>query len=150
MVEPFYSAALRRWDWRRSAWWRLGSLSSVWVLVFLGSLAGPLLPLIGVLRMVFGGAQLALNQALARRSPLAGRDRWDWVLLALAFAGSVTAASLSKATGTTSPLFFLPLLLPYTALQLRSFQRSIEAHRISEPAPIPFPAARPAAERRAA
>lgn len=150
MVERFYFAALRRWDWRLSAQWRLVSLSSVWVLVFFGALAGPLLPVLGVCRMVFGGAQLALNQVLARHSPLAGRDRYDWMLLGLALAGSVTAASLARATGTTSPVFVLPLLLPYTALQWRSFRRSIEAHRVSEAVPIPFPAVRPAAERRAA
>ncbi len=135
----------RRWDWRLSARIRLASLGSVWVLVFLASLLAPVLPILGALRMAISGVQLMLNQKLARRRPIAGRDRYDWALLGLAFAGSVFAASIVRITGDAhDPLIFLPVLLPYSALQARSFQRSNEAHRLSitvprSPLPISLP-----------
>ncbi len=135
-MERVSAATLRWWDWRLSGHFRLLSLSSVWALVFFGALAGPLLPLLGLFRMVFGTAQLGLNHILARNSPLAGRDRADWALLGLALAGSMTAAALAQANGSHAPVFFLPVLLPYTALQLRTFRRSIEAHR--EPLAMPI------------
>ena len=144
-MQPLLTAIARRWDWRLSARVRLVSLGSVWFLVFGSSLLAPVLPVLGILRMAFSGVQLFLNQKLARRQPIAGRDRYDWGLLLVAFAGSVAAASVARATGDPeqTPLLLLPVLVPYSGLQLRSFRRSLHAHGRREPAapvvePIPF------------
>ena len=144
------SKLAERWDWRLSARVRLASLGSVWLLLFASSLVAPVLPMIGALRMAFSGLQLVLNRNLARRLPIAPRDRYDWGLLLLAFAGSVAAASVARATaGGYSSLLLLPVLIPYSGLQLRSFQRSLDAHRKGEArsgaltAPIPLRPATP-------
>ena len=129
-------------------------MGAVWVLVFCASVLGPLLPVLGALRMLAGGAQLGLNHALARRMPIAGRDRVDWVLLGFAFAGSVLSATLVEVTGSTMPLFVLPLLIPYSGLQIRSYRRSLDAHRVqaehSMLEPLAFRVGAVAVERQAA
>ena len=129
-MQRLLTAIARRWDWRLSARLRLVSLGSVWFLVFGSSLLAPVLPVLGILRMAFSGVQLVLNQKLARRLPIAPRDRYDWGLLLLAFAGSVAAASVARATGDSyASILLLPVLIPYSGLQLRSFRRSLDAHR---------------------
>jgi hypothetical protein len=127
---------------------RLLSLMMVWALVVCGSLMTPVLPVLGGARMAFGGSQLLLNHRLARRTPIAGRDRYDWALLGLALLGSIGAAAAAKALAgeMTLPLL-LPVLLPYSAIQLRSFRRSLDAHnRVNAPIAV-FPGVR---QRRAA
>ncbi len=120
-----------RWNWRLSAHFRLASLGSVWVIVLGSAVLGPLLPILGIARMASAGGQLLLNHKLARRLPLERRDHFDWVLLALAFAAAILAASVGNATGGSEPrLMLLPVLIPYSVLQLRSFRRSLAADRL--------------------
>lgn len=129
---------------------RIASLGSVWVLVFFGSLAGPFLPLISLFRMAFGMGQLALNHTLSRRSPLANRDWLDWACLVLAVAGSIVAAVLARMAGEPAPLFVLPVLLPYSVIQVRSFRRSLEAHARPRVEPLRLPVRERETERAAA
>lgn len=119
----------QRWNWRLSAHMRLVSLCTTWLLVF-GASVLPLVPVIAVLRLAFGTVQMGLNQALAKRSPLSSRDRWDWLLLLLAFGGSVAVAAMQRATGDSWAPAMLLVLVPYSVIQLRSFQRSLVAHAV--------------------
>lgn len=123
----------RHWNWRISAQMRMASLVVTWLLVFGASLI-PLMPVIGALRLLSGGAQMGLNQALAKRSPLNGRDRWDWAMLLLAFAGSVAISAIQQVRGELWTPTMLLVLFPYSVIQLRSYQRSIVAHAVPAPA----------------
>ena len=148
-----FTKLAEHWDWRLSAAVRLASLGFVWFLVFGASLLAPLLPVLGVLRLALSGGQLVLNRKLAQRRPIAPRDRYDWGLLLVAFGASVAAASVARAAGDAhATLLVLPVLVPYSGLQMRSFRRSLEAHALSErgPALLEFPAPRPAVRARAA
>jgi hypothetical protein len=137
-VATLWLAANTRWDWRVSAHARTASLASLWLLIFAGALTGPLLPIIGALRMAASTIQLVLNGALARRRPIARRDRFDWLLLGLAFAGSCTIAAIGD---YTNPLLLMLVLVPYSGIQYRSIRRSWAAHSIVPPPlpPLPFP-----------
>lgn len=131
-----------RWDWRLSALARLASLVSMWLLVFGAALLGPLLPLVGLVRFAFSTVQLVLNQRLARRIPLGTRPRSDWVLLALAFLGSCLVATLREGgVSLPLPVLLLPVLVPFSAIQVRSIRRSLAVHARTTGAarePIPF------------
>ncbi len=137
VMGKIYSGVAQGWDWRRSAQARLFSLGFLWLMVFGAGLL-PLVPLLAGARMAFSGAQLFLNRTLAKRSPLASRDRYDWALLGLAFAGSIAVAAIAGATGNRPSAALLLVLLPYSGLQLRSYRRSLAAYAVRQP--LAFPA----------
>lgn len=150
VVKTFGSTVSEHWDWRLSARVRLASLGSVWFLVFGASLVAPLLPVLGIARMAASGAQLFLNRNLARRTPIASRDRYDWLLLGIAFAGAMFVSSFAQLTGHIPSMLVLTVLVPYSGLQLRSFQRSLVAHRGIALERLPVPFARAAEENKVA
>lgn len=118
-----------RWDWRISAHCRIASLASAWLLALGATALGPLLWPLGALRFVASTVQTWLNIKLGRREPIARQDRRDWALLALVMAGAYAGLGLSQLVGTLqSPVVYVPMLLPFTALQLRMTARSYRAH----------------------
>jgi hypothetical protein len=120
----------RHWDWRLSAHFRIGSLASAWLLVLLMPVLGWLLVPLGVFRSAASLVQSALNIRLGRHVPVSRQDRWDWALLGAIFALAYVAAGISYTTGMPNyslPLV-LPLLVPFSALQLRMVTRSFAAH----------------------
>lgn len=137
------------WNWRLSARVRAASLGSVWLLILGSPVLGPLLIPLAALRFVGGTAQLVLNQWLGKRFPIERRDWSDWALLGVTLLGSMAAAELSDLTGSQSTLLFIPMALPFSALQIRMYFRSQRAHGRAVQ-PVPLPALFGQAERRAA
>jgi hypothetical protein len=129
----------RYWNWRVSAHFRIWSLASAWMLVVLMPVLGWLVAPLAVVRSGTSFVQTGLNIRLGKHVPVGRPDRWDWSLLAGVFALAYVAAGVSYATEMSqySPVLMAPLLLPFTALQLRMVRRSFAAH-----GPV---AARPAA-----
>jgi hypothetical protein len=119
----------RFWDWRLSAHFRMGSLVSAWALVLLMPVLGWLAFPLAAARSGASFAQAGLNIRLGRHVPVGSPDRWDWGLIASIFALAYAAAGVSYATGMPhySPALVAPLLLPFTALQLRMVHRSFRA-----------------------
>jgi len=150
IVKTVRTTVSERWNWRVSAHVRLASLGSTWLLIFGASLLAPLLPLLGLARMAASGGQLFLNRSLAKRIPIAGRDRYDWLLLGIAIGGAVFVPSFAELTGHSPSMLLLTVLLPYSALQLRSFRRSLVAHRGIALNRLPLPFTRLAEENDAA
>ncbi len=125
-----------RWDWRVSAWFRVGSLASLWLLaIFMGPLSWLWAPL-AASRMVVSLAQTALNVRLGRKVPLERPSRIDWALVGGVFAGAYIAAGVTHFTG--APLSFallVPMLVPFSALQVRMVARSFAAAFIADVRP---------------
>jgi hypothetical protein len=142
------STARRHWDWRVSAHARLASLGLLWVAILGSPLLGPfVLPLIAI-RFATSPAQLFLNTDLGRRRPLDGRTRLDWLLLVVTFIAACVSGQLHQnAQGAMAPLTLLPLLAPFSAIQLRAALRSYRAHDAAAAAVIRL---RPASAARAA
>jgi hypothetical protein len=120
----------RVWNWRVSAHFRIGSLASAWLLVLLMPVLGWLALPLAAVRSGTSFAQSGLNIRLGRHVPVGRPDRWDWSLLGSIFLLAYAAAGVSYATGLPqySPLLVVPLLLPFTVLQLRMVRRSFAAH----------------------
>lgn len=119
---------LGAWDWAVSARVRLWSLVATWAMVFAGGLLGPLSLPVVALRLAATPVQCVLNGRLNRRVPLEKRDRWDWALLGLAFLASCGVSAVANEPGQVvptdvNPLLLLPVLLPYSAIQLRTNAR---------------------------
>ncbi len=119
----------RHWDWRLSAHFRIGSLASAWLLVVLMPVLGWLVLPLTVVRSGASFVQSGLNIRLGRHVPVGRPDRWDWGLIGSIFALAYAAAGVSYATGMShySPVLVVPLLLPFTALQVRMVRRSLAA-----------------------
>lgn len=118
-----------RWNWRFSAHCRVASLVTLWVVVLaMGSLGVFLVPLAAV-RTAASFGQTALNVRLGKRTPVEKQSKLDWWLVAAIFAGAEGAAVAAHVTGNMhSPLLYLPMLLPFTILQVRMTSRSFAAH----------------------
>ncbi len=123
----------RWWDWRISAYWRAGSLVSLWAVVLLMGPLGWLFMPLTVIRSVLSFAQTGLNVRLGRAVPLEKQTRFDWALVGGVFAGAYLAAGVSHFTGSgiTAPLL-VPMLLPFSLLQVRMTARSLNAATIAE------------------
>ncbi|HEX6030360.1 MAG TPA: hypothetical protein VFY90_02940 [Tepidiformaceae bacterium] len=134
IVTPLFHRIDRYWDWRLSAQLRIASLASAWLLVLLMPVLGWLMLPLTVARSAGSFAQTGLNVRLGRHIPVGRPDRWDWALIASIFALAYVGAGVSYVTGASrySMPLVLPLLLPFTALQLRMVQRSLTAHRVVE------------------
>lgn len=117
------------WTWRASARWRLASLASAWALILGSPLLGPLVWPLAVIRFGASSAQTVLNILLGRVAPVGSVDRLDkWLIVAI-FVGAYAAAGIGRVTGDmTAPWLFLPMLLPFSALQARMTRRSFAAH----------------------
>ena len=121
------------WTWRASARWRLASLASAWALILGSPLLGPLVWPLAVLRFGASSAQTVLNILLGRTAPVGGVDRLDKCLVVAIFAGAYAAAGIARLTGDmTAPWLFLPMLLPFSALQARMVRRSLTAHEAGQ------------------
>lgn len=124
------------WTWRLSAHFRMASTGSVWALVFLAPLLGPLLAPLALVRFAASSAQMYLNTTLGRHDPLGRRDRIDWMLLAVALAGSTAAAAIDEAYHTGYAWWvLLPVLVPFTAIHLRTALRCYR-HATNVPGPV--------------
>jgi hypothetical protein len=119
----------RHWDWRLSARLRIASLASAWALVLLMPVLGWLLFPLTAIRSAASFVQAGLNVRLGRHIPVGRPDRLDWALIASIFALAYLAAGIAYFTGASphSMPFVAPLLLPFTALQLRMVGRSWRA-----------------------
>ena len=136
-MAPLFGRIDRYWNWDLSAKFRIGSLASAWLLLLLMPVLGWLLLPLSVIRSAISFVQAGLNIRLGKHVPVSKQDRWDWVLIASIFALAYTAAGISYATGIphySMPLV-LPLLLPFSALQLRMVARSYVAHQGAEARP---------------
>lgn len=129
------------WNWRISAHCRLASLASAWAIVALSGVLGPLLIPITGARFVASLAQTWLNIRLGKAQPVASQDRIDYALIGLVFVGAYVAVGIGHLTGSmTSPVVYLPMLVPFSLLQVRMTRRAYQAHDHRDPAaPIPFP-----------
>lgn len=122
------------WNWRISGHCRVASLASVWLLAFLSGAGWLLLPL-AALRTVASVLQSVFNIRLGRAHPIGHADRYDWTLIALIFLTAEVLAGLRQYQHLQiSPVTLLPMLLPFTALQLRLCVRSYRAPR--QPSPV--------------
>jgi hypothetical protein len=117
------------WNWRLSAHFRVASLASAWGLVFLSGILGPLVAPLAAVRFCFSMLQTWLNVRLGRAQPVEKQDRTDWVFVACVFAGAYAAIGIGHLTGQMyAPVTFLPMLIPFSALQVRMALRSYRAH----------------------
>ncbi len=125
------------WNWRISAWFRVGSLVSLWLLAMLmGPLSWLWAPLAAV-RTVISLAQTLLNVRLGRQAPLERPNRLDWALIGGVFAGAYLAAGVTHFTGASlSFALLVPMLVPFSALQARMVARSFDAAIIAEMRPV--------------
>lgn len=119
-----------------SAYWRVGSLLSLWAVVLLmGPLGWLFAPLAG-LRTVLSFGQTGLNLRLGRRVPLEEQTKFDWLLVGGVFVGAYFAAGVSHFTGNgVTTTLLVPMLLPFSMLQVRMAARSFEAAVIEEMRP---------------
>ncbi|HML98122.1 MAG TPA: hypothetical protein PKD75_06540 [Tepidiformaceae bacterium] len=124
------------WNWRVSAWFRVGSLASLWLLaIFMSPLAWLWAPL-AAFRSVLSLVQTVLNVRLGRNVALEGPSRIDWALVGAVFVGAYLAAGVTHLTG--APLSFVllvPMLVPFSALQVRMVARSFAAAFIADVRP---------------
>jgi len=134
-VTGFGRALENKWNWRLSADCRLGSLTSAWLLIFLAPMLGWLLVPLMVVRTGLSLLQSFLNIRLGRSFPIGRATRSDWGLMACVFAGAYIGAGIARFSGDMqSPLLFLPMLLPFSVLQLRMAVRSYRAHQCARAA----------------
>jgi hypothetical protein len=76
--------------------------------------------------------QTWLNVRLGKVSPVAPATRPDRVLLALIVVAAYLAAGVGRITGDlTSPWLMLPMLVPFSLLQVRMAGRAFDAARAS-------------------
>lgn len=117
------------WNWRYSAHCRVASLVTLWVVIFaMGSLGVLMIPLAAT-RTVASFGQTALNVRLGRQVPVEKQSKLDWLLVVAIFVGAEGAAVAASVTGNMhSPLLYLPMLIPFTVLQIRMTNRSFAAH----------------------
>ncbi|MEO6398224.1 MAG: hypothetical protein ABIP13_07120 [Tepidiformaceae bacterium] len=118
-----------RWNWRVSAHTRVASLVTLWFVIFsMGSLGVFLVPL-AALRTLASFVQTALNVRLGKHVPVEKQSKLDWLLVAAIYVGAEGAAVAANITGSMqSPLLYVPMLLPFTLLQVRMTGRSFAAH----------------------
>ncbi len=135
--------ATAAWNWRLSGHCRAASLASAWVIVMLSGLLGPLLMPLAAIRFVASAIQSWLNIRLGRRNPVCKQTRGDYVLIGLIFAGAYLSVGLGHFTGNmTSPVLYVPMLVPFSVLQVRMTVRSYRAYaaETGEGRVVPFPA----------
>jgi hypothetical protein len=129
-----------------SAHCRLASLASAWGIVMLSGVLGPLLLPLAAIRFITSAAQTWLNIRLGKSHPVNGQTRFDYVLIGLIFVGAYVAVGIGHVTGNmTSPVVYVPMLIPFSVLQVRMMNRSYRAHTETSRQPavvIPFPAPR--------
>ena len=117
------------WNWRFSAHCRVASLVTLWVAIFAMGWLGIFVVPLAATRTAASFGQTALNVRLGRQIPVEKQSKLDWLLIAAIFAGAEGAAVAASVTGNMqSPLLYLPMLLPFTALQIRMTNRSFSAH----------------------
>ncbi|MEP7216085.1 MAG: hypothetical protein ABI782_07505 [Anaerolineaceae bacterium] len=117
------------WNWRYSAHCRVASLVTLWVVIFAMGWLGIFMIPLAATRTVASFGQTALNVRLGRQVPVEKQSKLDWLLIAAIFAGAEGAAVAASVTGNMqSPLLYLPMLLPFTVLQMRRTKRSFAAH----------------------
>lgn len=136
-MAPVFRRIDRYWDWQVSARFRIGSLVSAWMLILLMPVLGWIVLPLSVFRSATSFLQAGLNIRLGKHAPVGKQNRWDWALIAAIFALAYVGAGVSYATGMSNMSWQLvmPLLLPFTALQLRMVSRSNVAHRNMEARP---------------
>ena len=78
--------------------------------------------------MLLGLGQLALNRELARLEPLGSRGKADWSLLGITLLASMGVAQVTQSTGYEGALLLIPVVLPFSLLQLRMIRRSERAY----------------------
>ena len=119
-----------------SAYWRIASLVSLWAVVLLMAPLGWLFaPLAGV-RTALSFAQTGMNLRLGRRAPLEKQTRIDWLLVGGVFVGAYFAAGVSHFAGTgLTTVLVVPMLLPFSLLQVRMAARSFDAALLDEMRP---------------
>lgn len=124
------------WTWRMSAYWRIASLLSLWaVFMLMGPLGWLFAPIAGV-RSLLSMVQTGLNIRLGRMAPLEKQTRFDWALVGAVFAGAYFAAGVAQFGGTgLTPAVVVPMLLPFSLLQIRMAGRSLEAAVVAEMRP---------------
>lgn len=124
------------WTWRLSARCRIASLLSLWGAVLLMGPLGWLFAPVAAIRTVLSLAQSVLNVRLGRRLPLERQDRLDWLMVAGVFAGAYFAAGVSHFSGAgISPFTVLPMLVPFSILQMRMVARSRHAALVADMRP---------------
>ena len=102
------------------------------VVLFMGPLGWLLAPA-AVFRSGLSFVQTFLNVRLGKRSPLESQTRLDWILVGAIVAAAYFAAGVGQYTGDTrSAWLFLPMLLPFSALQARMVRRSLLAAAVDE------------------
>ena len=125
-----------RWNWRLSAQCRIASLLSLWGAVLLMGPLGWLFAPVAAIRTGLSLAQTVLNVRLGRSLPLDDQDRLDWLMVAGVFAGAYFAAGVSHFSGAgISPFTLLPMLVPFSVLQMRMVTRSRRAALVAEMRP---------------
>jgi hypothetical protein len=91
---------------------------------------------VAVVRTALSLVQSVLNVRLGRRLPLDRQDRLDWLMVAGVFAGAYFAAGVSHFSGSgISPFTVLPMLVPFSILQMRMVARSRRAALVAEMRP---------------
>ncbi len=111
-----------------SGHFRAASLLSAWLLALFVSAAPAVLLTLAGIRMAASLVQSFLNIRLGRTQPLASTDRYDWGLMAAIFVAGEVVAALHQYQGVAfAGVALLPLLLPFSALQLRMCWRSYRA-----------------------
>lgn len=119
-----------------SAYWRIASLLSLWAVFMLMGPLGWLFAPLAAVRSVLSFAQTGLNVRLGRKVPLEKQNRVDWALVAAVFAGAYLAAGVSELGGRgLSPVLLLPMLLPFSVLQVRMAARSFDAALVADMRP---------------
>jgi hypothetical protein len=106
---------------------------SLWcVFLFMGPLGWLFAPVAAV-RTLLSLAQTVLNVRLGRNLPLDTQTRLDWALVGAVFAGAYLAAGVTEfSEASLSPLLMIPMLLPFSILQVRMVSRSMRAAVVAD------------------
>ena len=119
----------RHWTWRLSAHCRaaVAALRCGRAHSLAGAPAALVVPVVAA-RGLASVAQSVLNIRLGRRQPLARQTRFDWSLIGAALVATEAVAAFHEYGGVAfSPLVLLPVIAPFSALQLRIWRRSMQA-----------------------
>lgn len=99
--------------------------------MFMGPLGWLFVPVTAV-RSVLSFGQAFLNVRLGKKFPVEAQNRVDWALVGGVFAGAYVAVGIGHVMGTmSSPVLYVPLLLPFSVLQGRMTLRSYRAAELA-------------------
>jgi len=100
------------------------------LLVGVTALPAAIVPLAMVLRMGASAAQTWLNLGLDKREPGQSATRMDGLLIAATVAGVYFAVIANRISGAPFSLpLLLPMMAPFTLLQVQMARRSYALHR---------------------